>query len=187
MKIYTRTGDKGTTGLYGGRRVSKDDIRVEAYGAVDELQSFLGLVIVEIENPCVPTKARSHVMILKDELRNIQGDLFEIAFSLANPRAKPLTKLKKRVEVFERLIDRLTKQLPELRNFVFPGGGWGGAFLHIARSTARRAERRIVTLSQEETVDGGIIKYMNRLSDFLFTMARYVNFQEKKKEEIWRR
>lgn len=195
MKIYTRTGDKGTTGLFGGKRVSKYDVRIEAIGTVDELNSAIGLAI-----------AQNQKSKLKTELTKIQGDLFEIGAVLATPaRVRVKEKrvheefgkhLEQRVLEFEKLIDLLTSKLSALRSFILPGGGKAGASLHLARSICRRAERRIVALSQEETVDGGIIKYINRLSDLLFTMARFVNLLEKsarggsafggKKETVWK-
>lgn len=187
MKIYTRTGDKGKTGLYGGRRVSKDDIRVEAYGTVDELGSAIGLVLAQNQK---------YIVKIKNELVKIQGDLFEVAAVLATPaRARIKEKrvheefgkhLEQRVVEFEKLIDELTEKLVPLRSFILAGGSKEGAFLHLARSISRRAERRIVALAKREEVDGEVIKYMNRLSDLLFTMARYVNYQEKKKETIWK-
>lgn len=169
-KIYTKTGDKGETSLYGGKRVSKANLRVEAYGTVDELNSAIGIVLAKMPNT---------------ELTNIQNDLFEIGTSLANPKEEPIKKLKKRVEEFEKLIDNMTKELPTLRNFILPGGGVGGSHLHLARSICRRAERKIVELSQKENIDNGILIYFNRLSDLLFTMARFVNHKEKQKEVIW--
>ncbi|MBI2430881.1 MAG: cob(I)yrinic acid a,c-diamide adenosyltransferase [Candidatus Levybacteria bacterium] len=170
MKIYTKTGDKGETSLFGGKRVSKASLRVEAYGTVDELNSAIGVVLAKMENK---------------ELSNIQNDLFLIGTMLANPKAKIVTGLQKRVEEFETLIDRMTSKLPELRNFILPGGGTTGSLLHVARTVCRRAERRVVALSQKEKVDRAILMYFNRLSDLLFTMARYVNHKEKKKEVIW--
>lgn len=181
MKIYTRTGDKGTTGLYGGRRVSKDDIRVEAYGTVDELNSAIGLAIAAISRQSSD---------IRRELVKIQGDLFEIGAVLASPNAKYKilnTKyLSGRVTEFEQTIDKLTDKLPELRNFILPGGSQTGATLHLARSISRRAERRVVTLAKKEAVNREVIKYMNRLSDLLFTMARFVNRQKHIPETPWK-
>lgn len=186
-KIYTRTGDKGTTGLYGGKRVSKDNLRVEAYGAIDELNSAIGLTIAQIRNPKLE---------IRKELSKIQNDLFEVAAVLATPargRVKEkriheqfTSHLTKRVLEFEKLIDSLTSKLSPLNSFILPGGGKAGAMLHLARSISRRAERRIVSLAKIEEVNSEIIIYMNRLSDLLFTIARYVNFIEKKKETIWK-
>lgn len=176
IKIYTKTGDKGTTSLFGGTRVLKSSVRVETYGTVDELNSTIGIVLTQIQSSKVKT-----------ELKKIQYDLLTIGSTLANPSASKISGLPQRVEEFERLIDQLTSKLPELRNFILPGGGMVGSHLHLARTICRRAERRLVELSQHESVDNAIMMYFNRLSDLLFTMARFVNHQEKKKETIWKR
>ena len=180
MKIYTRTGDKGQTSLFGGKRVSKASQRVDTYGTVDELNSSLGVVIAHLK----PSER-----ILKRELEAVQHDLLTIGSYLASPGNKNqesrIKHLAKRTEDFEKLIDRLTEKLPKLKNFILPGGGMAGSFLHQARTVCRRAERRIIAFSQKETVDDEVVKYLNRLSDLLFTMARFVNYQEQKKETIW--
>ncbi|MBI2036167.1 cob(I)yrinic acid a,c-diamide adenosyltransferase [Candidatus Microgenomates bacterium] len=179
MKIYTRTGDKGQTSLFGGKRVGKDDVRVEAYGTIDELNSAIGLTIAMINDKGLR---------MKNELVKIQNDLFDIGSILASSsktlNLKPIT-LKSRVTEFEELIDELTEKLPQLRNFILPGGGKAGASLHLARAVCRRAERRVIALAKKEQVTSEIIIYLNRLSDLLFTIARFVNQQEKKKEIIW--
>lgn len=178
VKIYTKTGDKGETSLFGGKRVSKADLRVEAYGCVDELTSLIGVIISQYQKSKI-----------KNELSNIQNDLFEISSVLASPNTKYYIQntkyLESRVGDFELLIDKLSKDLPELKNFILPGGGEAGSLLHFARTVCRRAERRIVELSQKENVPENIIAYFNRLSDLLFVMARYINYKEKKKEVIW--
>ena len=176
MPIYTRTGDKGKTSLFGGKRVLKTNARVDTYGTVDELNSILGIVIAFLG-----TKHSS----TKKELTSIQHDLFDIGAYLANPSAKPVMRLEKRVAEFETLIDTMTGKLPTLRNFILPGGGKAGATLHHGRTVCRRAERRLVSLQQDEEIDEHLVKYVNRLSDLLFTMARFVNHQEKQKETIW--
>ncbi|MBI2028705.1 MAG: cob(I)yrinic acid a,c-diamide adenosyltransferase [Candidatus Levybacteria bacterium] len=179
MPIYTRKGDKGKTSLFGGIRISKNNIRVEAYGTVDELNCSIGMAIVEISN------IKNQISKIKDELIKIQNDLLDIGSNLANPESKALPYLEKRVEEFEDQIDEMTEKMPPLRNFILPGGGKTGALLHFARTVCRRGERGIVELDKSEKIDIQIIMYMNRLSDLLFTMARFVNFQEKKKEVIW--
>ncbi len=183
MKIYTRTGDKGQTSLFGGKRVSKSSTRVETYGNVDELNSAIGVVVAEISNFKFP------ISNILNELEEIQHDLFAIGSYLASPGNKKqeegIKKLEKRVEFFESRIDAMTKELPELRNFILPGGGVIGAQLHLARTICRRTERRIIALIKKETIDSGVVMYFNRLSDLLFTMARFVNYREKKKETIW--
>ncbi len=172
MSVYTRTGDKGKTSLYQGKRVSKASLRIEAIGTVDELNSLIGVALSQIKN-------------LKKELIQIQNDLFDIGANLANPSSKVFD-LEKRVKEFENKIDALTIKLPELNNFILPGGSLAGSQLHLVRTVARRAERRIIELSEKEKVDEGIIIYMNRLSDFLFMTARFINYKAKKKENIWK-
>lgn len=183
MAIYTRTGDKGKTSLMSGQRVSKADLRVETYGTVDELNSAIGVVISEIKNS--KGKSQNYKSKLKSELVKIQNDLLEIGSNLANPASKQLNYLEKRVKEFEKFIDEMTGGMPPLKNFILPGGGKTGAILHLARSISRRAERKIVELNNKQTIDNNIIIYVNRLSDLLFTMARFSNFKEKKKETLW--
>lgn len=188
MKIYTKTGDGGQTSLFGGKRVGKDSIRVEAYGTVDELNSAIGVVIAQIRNPTLRLRSGQESEI-RNNLLKIQNDLFTIGSILATPKTipynlKPKT-LKNRVSHFEQLIDLLTSKLPALSSFILPGGGKTGAALHLARTVCRRAERRVVALAEKEKVAAEIIIYLNRLSDLLFTMARFVNSKEKKKEIIW--
>jgi len=187
MKIYTRTGDKGQTSLFGGKRVLKSHVRVDAYGTVDELNSTIGVAIAELANGIHSTSSGSSKwqIAIKEELQRIQHDLLSIGASLANPSSKSPNGLEKRVDELEVLIDNLTKNLPEIKNFILPGGGKTGSLLHMSRTIARRAERRIVALVQKEDVDDSVIMYMNRLSDLLFTMARFVNKRQKKKETIW--
>ncbi len=187
MKIYTKTGDRGETSLFGGKRVSKADVRVEAYGTVDELNSAIGVTIAQVQSS--KFKVQSYSLKLKIELINIQNDLLEIGSALATPATKRSTlnaiRLEKRVEEFEKMIDEMTKEMPVLQNFILPGGGVVGSQLHFARTLARRAERRIVELSKKESVDVSTLIYFNRLSDLLFTTARFVNYQENCKETIW--
>ena len=178
MSVYTRVGDKGKTSLYGGKPVSKADIRVEAYGNLDELNSFLGVVLQGLKDKTV-----------KKEIITIQNDLFEIGScvsSLSIKKHKELGEyLRKRVLEFEKEIDSLTKKLPELENFILPGGSLTGSKLHFARTITRRAERRMVALSAKDKVLDEILVYLNRLSDLLFMYARYINYKEKKKELLW--
>lgn len=174
--IYTRTGDKGKTSLFDGKRVLKSEKKVEAYGTIDELNSSIGAASAFIK-----------VRLINKELEEIQNDLLEIGSSLAVSSTLPAPQIANRPEEFEKLIDKLTRQLPPLNQFILPGGGKGGSLLHVARTIARRAERRVVGLARTEKVDEIIIIYLNRLSDLLFTMARFVNYKEKKKEKIWRK
>ena len=179
MSVYTRFGDKGKTSLYGGKTVSKGDIRVEAYGNLDELNSFLGIILIHLKDKDT-----------KEKIIKIQNDLFEIGScvsSLSTSTHKDLgLYLKKRVLEFEKEIDVLTKNLPELENFILPGGKTG-AYLHFARVIARRTERRIVSLAEKEKVLEEILIYLNRLSDLLFTYARDINYKENQKEIIWKK
>lgn len=195
VKIYTRTGDSGKTSLFGGKRVSKSSLRIEAIGTVDELNSAIGVAVAQYQrskiNPSTSLRARDqkHRVKIKNELEQVQNDLFNIGAILASPSSLPFTlnalRLSQRVEQFEKLIDQLAEKLPELRNFILPGGGKIGASLHLARSICRRAERRIVELNKRENVPNDILIYFNRLSDLLFTMARIVNYKEKQKEVVW--
>lgn len=185
MKIYTRTGDTGETSLYGGKRVLKSSPRVQTVGNVDELNSVIGLAIAQIQSS--KFKVQSDSLKVKSELEKIQNDLFDVGAMLANPKSKGTNNryLEQRATEFEQVIDTLTKELPELRNFILPGGSLAGAQLHVCRTVARRAERRIVQLSQKEDIAKEVLIYFNRLSDLLFTMARFVNMKEKKHETQW--
>lgn len=174
MKIYTRTGDDGLTALFGGGRVRKDHVRVEAYGTVDELNGVLGWAIASVADPTV--RAR---------LESLQHDLFAIGSDLATPppaegRRRPETPAvpHARVDEMERWIDEADEELPPLRAFVLPGGSAGAAALHVARTVCRRAERRVVTLGAVDEVDARITIYLNRLSDLLFTLARLENHRD---------
>jgi len=176
-RIYTRTGDKGETGLLGGERVPKDSLRVQAYGNADELNSVIGL-------------ARA---LLKDRevdsvLENVQRDLFVVGADLAAPQeanGDGSRVTKDMVAFLERTIDKFQDELPPLTVFILPGGTQAGAILHFARSVARRAERSIVALSKAERVNENLIPYVNRLSDLLFVIARVINFREGTREVEW--
>jgi len=175
MKIYTRTGDRGDTGLFGGGRVPKDHVRVDAYGEVDELNSTLGLVVLHLD--------AAGEQALADGLRQVQGDLFTLGANLATPAPEdggrenayipPLDPA--RIEAMEQWIDAADGELQPLASFVLPGGSPAAAVLHLARTVCRRAERRVVTLSQQATVRPEYVMYLNRLSDLLFTLARLAN------------
>ncbi|MEW6748996.1 MAG: cob(I)yrinic acid a,c-diamide adenosyltransferase [Candidatus Micrarchaeota archaeon] len=177
MAIYTRTGDKGTTSLIGGATVPKDDLRVEAYGSVDELNAVLGVAIsfTDIERLSIP-------------LSDVQGDLFIIGAELATKDAKPKRSIAPaRVEALEKEIDSLEKELPPLHSFIVPGGSKTASLFHLARTISRRAERSVVALSRKEKVNPTIITYMNRVGDLLFMQARYVNYKKKVQEKAWKR
>ena len=175
-RIYTRTGDKGETGLVGGLRVPKDSVRVEAYGSVDEANSALGLVRSVLSD---------HEINLV--LKTLQEDLFDAGADLAGrlKREEVSRITAERVSELETIIDRYESELPSLHAFILPGGGNAGAFLHFARVVARRAERRIVTLSRREEINEQLIPYINRLSDLLFVLARVINHREKQIEVEW--
>lgn len=168
MKIYTRTGDKGKTGLYGGQRVSKASLRLHAYGTIDELNASLGVVLADTKLPSP----------LRDQLIEIQSLLFVIGADLATPLDS--NNHVKRMDIgpsvqMERWIDGLEESLPPLTKFILPGGSAMGAKLHECRTICRRAERFIVELSEKEAITLNVITIVNRLSDYLFVAARYAN------------
>ena len=171
MKIYTKTGDKGQTSLLFGKRVSKDDLRVEAYGTVDEANSALGLAL------CQLPRDDEALRTLADELLSIQRVLFNIGAELATPpgRRPGWEAEQEQIDALERLIDTIDTQIPPLTSFILPGGSPAGAGLHLARTIVRRAERLAVTVAREEELNPLVVTYLNRLSDALFNAARYVN------------
>lgn len=182
MPIYTKKGDKGQTSLRSGRRIWKDNVRVDTYGTTDEMNAFLGVIASGLGET-----ARGWKKYLRDILLKVQYDMFYVGAYLANPDDPQVPKhFTKRTKYFEDEIDKMTQQMPPLANFILPSGGRIGAELQYARTLARRAERRLVTLVQKEEVDDTVIAYINRLSDLFFTMSRYSNFKEKKKEIIWK-
>lgn len=171
MPIYTKKGDKGTTGFIDGTRSNKSDLRPHTLGEIDELNSFLGIVYSFTDNPET-----------KKIIRDIQNNLFAIGSILAGGN---LVFSALQTNKLERQIDAWEKQLPAIKNFVFPGGSGVGSLIFYTRTIARRAERAVVSLLKSEKVHSRILKYMNRLSDFLFVFARFVNFSQGTKEEIW--
>lgn len=178
MKLYTRFGDKGSTSLIGGVVVPKNDLRVEAYGAIDELNAAIGLAI-----------AFSDVTDAKAALEAIQKDLFIIGAELAakgSAGKKPRRIPPSRISELEKEIDRMWDDLPPLRHFIIPGGSRTAALLHFTRTVCRRAERAIVALAQKEPVNPDTIVYMNRAGDLLFALARYVNYRKKVQETVWK-
>jgi cob(I)alamin adenosyltransferase len=178
MKIYTKTGDKGTTSLIGGTRVAKHHIRIESYGTVDELNSYIGLISDQ--------DITAHD---KAVLKHIQDRLFTIGSSLAaDPKKSRMVLPDLReddVSLLEDEIDNMDKQLPELKHFILPGGSNAISFCHIARCVCRRAERITVHLSEESTVDEKVTIYLNRLSDYLFTLARKIGMENDIPENKW--
>jgi len=178
MKIYTRTGDDGTTGLLGPGRTLKHSVRVEAYGSVDELNAALGVI-----------RALDTQAWLAAELSTIQTKLFQVGAELAATSAEALGQLERisdeDVAALERWIDRLDAELPPLTSFVLPGGEPLGAQFHVARTVCRRAERRLVALLQVEPVEPRLVRYLNRLADLLFVMARWCNRRAGAPETEW--
>ncbi len=178
MKIYTKTGDSGETSLFGGGRVSKTHLRVEAYGAVDELNSLLGLA-----------RALRPSHRGDDWLAEVQNQLFHLGADLATPlhaKADRITRISGGdVEWLESSIDEMSAGLAPLKNFILPGGTAAAATLQAARAVSRRAERRIVALAEEQDIGEFVLPYVNRLSDWLFTLARYENMQADEAESKW--
>ena len=178
-KVYTRTGDDGTTALVGGQRVPKDSLRVSAYGSVDETSSHIGAALaVGLSEPLI------------EPLRHIQNDLFHLGSDLAmleeDKQRFAVPQMEERHVLFlESLMDRLSEKLEPLENFILPGGCPGAAHLHVARAVCRRAERDVITLSHEEAIGAWTVKYLNRLSDTLFVMARYENVDRGVDDILW--
>ncbi len=180
MKIYTKTGDKGTTALVGGRRVSKGDMKIESYGTVDELNSWIGLVR---DQPINESR--------RDLLKEIQDRLFTIGADLASEpeqvRKKPVPSLEEEdISLLENEMDKMDTALPTLCAFVLPGGNQSVSFAHLARTVCRRAERLVIRLSEEEEVNPMVIKYLNRLSDYLFVLSRKMTQESGSEEITWK-
>ena len=178
-RVYTRTCDDGTTGLGGGQRVAKDSPRIEAYGTVDELSSQIGVAL-----------AAGLDSLLAAELLRVQNELFNLGSDLCileeDKARMPVPVVEERhVAALERLMDELSEQLPPLENFILPGGSPGAAHLHVARTVCRRAERLLVALAREEAIGPWTVRYLNRLSDALFVMARYENLRRGVPDLLW--
>jgi cob(I)alamin adenosyltransferase len=179
VKIYTKTGDRGDTRLFDGTRVRKNNDRVETYGDVDELNSFIGAAAAFLRDPA-----------LVEVLAAIQKDLFSVGAQLADPKSAERSNdrfriSRSRIQSLEDAIDGFETELPELRQFILAGGSPAGAMLHVARTICRRAERRVVSLAERVEIHPDVIEYLNRLSDFLFVIARAVNHREGKEEIPW--
>jgi cob(I)alamin adenosyltransferase len=183
-KLYTRTGDLGTTMLFGGGRLPKDHPRVEAYGTVDELNSTLGVGLSFLPARGAIAKALSTV---QNELFNIGSELASGAEGKAAEKARLFVDADAKIASLESLIDKYDAKAPPLRTFILPSGSQAGALLHLCRTVCRRAEREVVRLSHEERVNPDILSYLNRLSDLLFVLARYVNKAAGKPETEWRK
>lgn len=177
-KIYTRTGDKGKTSLVSGKRVSKDNIRIRAYGTIDELNSILGVVKHHVSKKLIKI------------VSEIQNDLFDLGADLATPivskpKFKPLRITEKQVKRIEKKIDEYNKNLKPLSSFILPGGTMSASYLHNARTVARRAETNMVSLSAKEKVNPSALQYINRLSDLFFVLSRVEN-NYGKKDILWK-
>jgi cob(I)alamin adenosyltransferase len=179
MKIYTKTGDEGQTSLYGGKRLSKGDLRIESYGTVDELNSQIGAVVAL----CTGQE-------FTENLVSIQSRLFDLGTHLAAEPGKKNLILPElndtHIELLEKQIDQWNEVLPELKFFILPGGSPAAAQAHIARTVCRRAERLVVRLAETEAQKPELIRYLNRLSDYLFVLARYLNHTAGHPEIVWK-
>lgn len=177
LKIYTKTGDDGTTGLQGGTRLPKSDVRIRAYGMVDEINSCLGIVLAEGLDPDIAKT-----------LVKIQNDLFVVGSDLSNPdMATSRTRVSpEMIGLLEESIDRLDASLEPLANFVLPGGHKSAAFIHLARTITRRAESELVALSQKDRINPNCQKYLNRLADLLFVLSRVVNKRNHVPDTVWK-
>jgi cob(I)alamin adenosyltransferase len=185
MKIYTKTGDEGTTALFGGTRVKKYNLRIDSYGTVDELNAYIGLI-----------KDQNIKDATKDSLLKIQNELFTLGAMLATPPEKETLKSGKErlnipkvnsnsIQFLENEIDTMDSELPQMTHFILPGGHQAVSFCHVARCVCRRAERLCVELNDEEAINSDILKYLNRLSDYLFVLARMLSKQLEVDEIKW--
>lgn len=186
-RVYTRTGDKGTTALVGGTRVSKDAARIESYGTIDELSSFIGLArVFNAEGAANPAQQR-----LEQILKQIQSELFDLGSELATPPGGEYEGMYRvgddQVRALEHIIDECQKDLEPLKSFILPGGGRVSGFLHVARTVCRRAEREILRLSHDEPVGEFVMPYVNRLSDLLFVLSRWIGKHSGEAEYLWER
>jgi cob(I)alamin adenosyltransferase len=181
-RVYTRGGDKGETSLVGGERVSKASLRLECYGTVDEVNATLGLVIEALAR----SAAGPHLTPI---LRRVQNELFNLGSELATQDAETRAKLprieQRHIDALERDIDAVNYELPALKSFVLPGGGWPSAYLHLARTVCRRCERLVVELANNEDAGELAVQYLNRLSDALFVWGRWCVLKDGKDEPLW--
>jgi len=181
VKIYTRTGDAGETSLFGGARVAKNDARIEAYGTVDELSSFIGVARAAWPQSVVQS-------VVDAQLHQAQIDLFEVGAHLASPGTSRFPGVDvARIEELERAIDAMTSELAPLTSFILPGGSLAASQLHVARTVCRRAERLVVALHDDSEATRSTIAYLNRLSDYLFVAARYANAKHGVDDVPWKR
>ena len=176
MKIYTKTGDDGTTGIQNGTRVSKSESRIQAYGMIDEINSFLGIILSKLDEKD-----------LENLITKIQNDLFVVGSDLSNSDLKNTQNRvnDEMIKTLEENIDKLEKKLSPITNFILPGGHEIAALVHVSRSITRRAETFVISLSEKEKINNNSIKYLNRLSDLLFVIARTINQRKNVKDIIW--
>lgn len=182
MKIYTKTGDKGDTGLIDGSRISKSDLRIIAYGVVDEANSHIGLIISNIEKNSIFDD-------VKKILLNVQQDLFVLGAELANPNTLKDDNILVKTEMIstiEKYIDKFESELAPLSNFILPGGSIESSLLHICRTVVRRAEISVVALAKEQKINQEILTYLNRISDLFFVLARVTNKRQKQNDIPWK-
>jgi cob(I)alamin adenosyltransferase len=178
MKIYTKKGDAGETGLFGNARVPQDDLRIRTYGTFDELNSILGLSLSEADLP----------KTLRPILERVQAELFQLGAEIATPRGKDsgiLLVTEASTEKLETEIDKMESELPPLKTFILPGGTRVSSLLHLARTVCRRAERELITLNRAEPQRADVLQYLNRLSDHLFVAARFCNLKLGKSDTPW--
>jgi cob(I)alamin adenosyltransferase len=185
LKIYTKTGDNGETGLYGGKRVRKDNLRVEAYGSIDETNSYLGFARASIHEGC--SGSREVLNYIDSVLEPVQNKLFSIGAALSGSEDSSYALKDSDIDFLEHSIDKMDGEVQPIKAFILPFGTDLSARLHVARTVSRRAERRIVALSSVEPIDPKIIAYTNRLSDFLFTLARYANKAQGVPDVLWKK
>jgi cob(I)alamin adenosyltransferase len=178
MKIYTKKGDAGETSLYGGQRVPKDDLRIRTYGTFDEVNAILGIVLTE---PGLSEEVSTRLF-------RMQGELFQLGAELATPRGKSVgIQLieQSQVDAMEHEIDQMESKLLPLKTFILPGGGRASTWVHLARTVSRRAERDLISLNREEQLRPTILQYVNRMSDYFFVTARFLNFLAGKLDTPW--
>ena len=188
MKIYTKGGDAGETGLYGGMRVPKDDLRIRAYGTLDEANSVLGLVVATIGGVAGGSAKSGKKKLDLSPLIRIQGELFKLGAELATPRGKKVSSQlisEADVKALEKEIDEMESQLKPLKTFILPGGSLAAAMTHFLRTVSRRAERELITLNRAEPLRPVVLQYVNRLSDYFFVLARFFNHELKVSDIPW--
>ncbi len=181
-RVYTKAGDQGQTALVGGQRVPKDSLRIDCYGTVDELNAVIGLVRTALDDSAAGET-------LSPIMARVQNELFNLGSELATPdddrRARSPAVAERHVLALEAEIDRLNDELPALKSFILPGGGWASSYFHLARTVCRRAERLVVALARDESIGDQSLPYLNRLSDALFVFGRWAALKDGRPEPLW--